>query len=435
MRTEGDNPLSQPPRQPPEAYIPLRPADLVQRLGDEPEVTIFERQQFRQLGQLLAATIHHEYRSRLEELKAAYAPFDPDDDAAPLSALGDAERQARGGELFEQFDGLLERANYRRLSRAEIEAAIRPSSTSGTSWRVDLTLFERLEVYVRGGCELPAQTLEGDAPAGPKPPSAGRQTGRTTPGYRRLAIIFRLRRRSLLTDPLDTRGVTLKLFKDIPQARIETLLPGGSIRIGLVEQAQIVVPTVSGLGLTLFKLLNGAAESALAGLYSLLTFLALVGGAIGYGVRSFYGYLQTREKHQLSLTRHLYFQNLDNNAGVLYHLLAEAEEQEFREALLAWWLLWRGGLAGATARQIDEAAEAWLRERCGLAIDFEVADALAKLRRFGLADESPGHRWRCVGIEEALARLDEAWDRQFDYQRPNAANKESWPPRIWREAA
>ena len=166
------------------------------------------------------------------------------------------------------------------------------------------------------------------------------------PAYRRLAIIFRLRQRSPLTDPLDTRAVVLKLFKDIPQEDIETLLPGASVRIGLLEQAQIVVPTLSGIGLTLFKLLKGAAAVAFAGIYGLIAFLGLISGAIGYGVKSFYSYLRTREKHQLCLTRHLYFQNLDNNAGVIYHLLAEAEEQEFREIVLAWWLLWRGGLVG-----------------------------------------------------------------------------------------
>src|SRR5262249_56133848 len=91
---------------------------------------------------------------------------------------------------------------------------------------------------------------------------------------------------------------------------------------------------------------------------------------------------------QLCLTRHLYFQNLDNNAGVIYHLLAEAEEQEFREMILAWWLLWRGGLAGATAQQLDAAAENWLRKRCSLVVDFEISDALAKLYRHGLAPPS-----------------------------------------------
>src|SRR6185295_18980645 len=112
---------------------------------------------------------------------------------------------------------------------------------------------------------------------------------------------------------------------------------------------------------------------------------------------------RTREKHQLSLTRHLYFQNLDNNSGVIYHLLAEAEEQEFREIVLAWWLVWRGGQAGATAEQIDAAAATWLRERCGIEADFEIGDALAKLARLGLAESSQQpagrRRWRAVPIE------------------------------------
>jgi hypothetical protein len=435
MNRVGDNQLPQPERPPRDASIPLRPADLVRMLGDEPPVTIFERQQFRQLAQLLEATIHDEYRSRLNELKAAYAPFDPDDDSAVPYALSEDEHQTRCDELFEHFNSLLERANYRRLKHEEIAAVIASHRAAGTQVRVDLTLFERLEVYVRGQCTLPAQARDEKKAAAQTAPADPAHSRRTTAGYRRLALIFRLRRRSPLTDPLDTRGITLKLFKDIPHARIDTLLPGGSIRIGLIEQARIVVPTVSGLGLTLFKLLNGAAASALAGLYSLLTFLALIGGAIGYGVRSFYGYLQTREKHQLSLTRHLYFQNLDNNAGVIYHLLGEAEEQEFREAMLAWWLLWRGELAGATAQQIDLAAESWLRERCSIDIDFEVADALAKLRRLGLAEETAGHRWHGVSIEEALARLDETWDQRFDEPRPPAMNPATARPRIWRQAA
>jgi hypothetical protein len=163
--------------------------------------------------------------------------------------------------------------------------------------------------------------------------------------------------------------------------------------------------------------------------------------AIGYGVRSFHGYLRTREKHQLSLTRHLYFQNLDNNAGVIYHLLAEAEEQEFREIVLAYWLLWRGGQSGATSDQLDSAAEVWLRDRCGLAVDFEISDALAKLQRLGLAHSTPTRsvseglqaRWRAASIEDALAALDHAWDGCFDYHAPTT--QQPAPPRLWRAAA
>lgn len=422
-----------------EHYIPLRPADLARKLGDEPSVTIFEREQFRQLCQLVEATIHHEYRSRLEELKSAYVPFDPDDDATNKHQLTDAERADRCRELFGEFDALMMRANYRRLSREQIDWALRTRSAGGLRLRLNLDLFERLEVYVRGDCELPERPKRSwlEKAAGtlrvPWPADGTRSVPATLPGYRRLAVIFRLKQRSHLTDPLDTRAVVLKLFKDIAREDIETLLPGADVCIGPLEQAQIVVPTISGIGLTLFKLLHGAAEAAFAGIYSLITCVALICGAIGYGVKSFYGYLHTREKHQLSLTRNLYHQNLDNNAGVIYHLLAEAEAQEFREIMLAWWLLWRGGLAGATAEQIDAAAEQWLRDRCGIAADFEIGDALTKLRHLGLATESTTGRWRAIPIENALATLDQSWDEQFDYQRPKPV--ETIQPRIWRAAA
>jgi hypothetical protein len=154
-------------------------------------------------------------------------------------------------------------------------------------------------------------------------------------------------------------------------------------------------------------------------------------------MRSFYGYLRTREKYQLNLTRSLYFQNLDNNAGVLYTLLNEAEEQEFREIVLAYWLLWRGGMQSARPSELDEAAEKWLLGRCKLAVDFEVSDALAKLQRLGMAEQSPGGRWRAVAIETALETLDRAWDGQFAYHQA-AKPAEPAPvqkPRIWRAAA
>ena len=417
-------------------FIPLRPEELVRKLGDEPSVTIFEREQFRALCELVEATIHNEFRVRLARLKADYAIFNPDDDSSspkPVSEsichqsqcrdeLSDAQRSKRCRKLCEEFHSLLMRANYRRLPREEIEEAIQSPSQTGLRLQLNLKLFELLEIYVRGNCELARHTRSWRR--------LWQEKAATVPGYRRLAIIFRLRERSAEMGPLDTRSVVLKLFKDIPQEDIETLLPGANIRMGLFEQARIVVPTLSGVGLTVLKLLKGAAAVAFASIYGLIAFLSLVTGAIGYAVKSFYSYLQTREKHQLCLTRNLYYQNLDNNAGVIYHLLAEAEEQEFREIVLAWWLLWHGGLGGATKEQLDEAAEDWLKRRCGISADFEIADALEKLARLGLAIQNSG-RWRAVGIEQALEALDRAWDKQFAYH--SAENVVQ--PRIWRPAA
>ena len=96
-----------------------------------------------------------------------------------------------------------------------------------------------------------------------------------------------------------------------------------------------------------YKAIKGALLAAAAGIYGILTVL---GVTVGYGMRSFYGYLQTKQKYQLNLTESLYYQNLDNNAGVLTRLLDEAEEQENREAALAYFFLWRQPRRAAAAR-------------------------------------------------------------------------------------
>ena len=153
----------------------------------------------------------------------------------------------------------------------------------------------------------------------------------------------------------------------------------------------------------------------------MIGFLILLAGTICYGVKAFMGYLNTKDKYQLNLTRSLYFQNLDNNAGVFFRLLDEAEEQEFREAVLAWWLLWRqsvgGDDGGWTAPQIDRAAERFLRQRCNLKVDFEIEDALDKLRKMNLIEALPGGKWRIVYISAALYELDRAWDSFFTYPK------------------
>lgn len=394
-----------------EHYIPLRKADLIERLAADPALELDERAGLLQFYQLLEATIHHQYHARLEALKQAYAPFDPDADPCPQGELDEAQRSRLASQLFEQFAELLERANFRRLAREELESALKAASDWSVNVHVDLSIFEQLEVFVRGDV-LGQKTRRRLA--------TGFQIEQLdVPTYQRLAVIFRLRP-STAHGQADSAAVVLKLFKNIPKADVEMLLPGTTVRMTLLDRGKILLPTVSGVGLTAIKLIHGAATLATASLQGVLALLGLLGGTVGYGVKSFLGYLRTRDKYHLTLTRSLYYQNLDNNAGVLFRLLDEAEEQEFRETLLGWWLLREFRDLGASAEQLDESAECWLREQCALHVDFEVSDALNKLIRLGLAERlPPAHRptprYRAVSIPAALATLDQAWDNAFHY--------------------
>ena len=75
-----------------EHYIPLRKSDLVTLLCGDKELSPEEREPVRQFCTLASAVFHFEYQQWLEELKDAYAAFDPDSETKPLTPAqpGDA---------------------------------------------------------------------------------------------------------------------------------------------------------------------------------------------------------------------------------------------------------------------------------------------------------------------------------------------------------
>jgi hypothetical protein len=387
-----------------EHFIPITKRDLVELLCRQARLAPAGLEMFRRLAHRLEATLHAEYYARLEELKDAYSLFDPDADTQRLEPVTAEERRRRCDVLFEAFTSLLERANYRRLSQGDVTEALAAASDWGLNLEVDFTLFERLEIFARGDV-------------------IGRRSRRRwqslfrfeevpVPIYRRLVVMLRLRDFGGTPSPIDTESVYIKIFKDIPKVDLEMLLPGTRVRMSLVDRGRIVLPTLSGLGMALWKLLGGAFSLALSGAYNSLTFLGLVGGTLGYGVRSFYGYMQTKQKYQLSLTQSLYYQNLDNNAGALFRLLNDAEEQEFREAILAYaFLLAQPGEAGCRREDLDDAIEQLLDAAAGVRVDFEISDAVDKLQRLLLVRRREDGLLQAVPLEEGLAALDAAWNR------------------------
>lgn len=396
-----------------EHFIPIRKSDLVRLLQNDPLLELHEREAFAHFCKLLEATLHHQFHQHLDELKDAYAPFDPDAEPKPREVLTLEQREGHAQRLFHRFDELLQRANFRKLTSDELEYSLQTHNESGVEVRANLDIFDRLEIYVRGdviGKKALRKWIRWGQP---------KEVEVCT--YQRLVVMFRLKAGAQSNQPVDPSAIVLKLFKNIPKSDIEMLLPGTTVRMTLFDQGKIIVPTISGIVITLVKILQGAAALALASINGAIAFLALISGVFGYGLRSFYGYLNTRDRYHLNLTRSLYFQNLDGNAGVMHRLLDEAEEQEFREVVLAWWLLRQNGFAAMTAEQLDRAAEEWLRTKLGLMVDFEVSDAIAKLQRMGLCRELPGEKFRAVDLEAALESLDRAWDSHFEFnQRPPA---------------
>ena len=125
-----------------------------------------------------------------------------------------------------------------------------------------------------------------------------------------------------------------------------------------------------------------------------------------------------RIRFMQALADSLYFRSLDHGAGVFHRLIDEAEEQDGKEALLAYVALLQR--PGQTEPELDAHVEAWLDTWCGTHIDFECDDALAKLERFGLLRKD-GERLSVVPPTEAKVILDQRWDNWFTYANEAAA--------------
>jgi hypothetical protein len=377
-----------------EQFIPLRRAALVETLAALVRRRTGSDDDFLALCRMLQAVLHGEYLPMLEELKECYAAFDPDLGTQAVIGLSEGQRDERRRKLFDRFDWLLARGNFTRLTRDHIEEALSDASHWGLNLTIDFDLFDRLEVYSRG------DTI------GTRYRRRLRKRFKSEPVdvpiYERLVVIFRFRPGRRYSKLLDTDDVYIKLFKEIPKLDLDMLLPETRVRMSLVDRAKIMFPTLSGVSLAAIKIILAWGST--------LAMWGLIGGTLGYGVRSVYGYLNTKQKYQLNLTQSLYYQNIDNNAGVLHRILDEAEEQESRETILAYYFLWANqGPEGLAAEELDRHIEAFLRTEAAREVDFEIGDALAKLERFGIVARGVGDRWQALETTQAIAALQRYW--------------------------
>ncbi len=387
-----------------ERSIPLRVSDLERLLRSDSGLSAEERNLWNQFTRVLGATFHHKFHECLIELKEKYVPLDPDSDCIDLEGLTLEPSEDADEAFLAAFEEVLMRANYRPLNLEIIEQAITAPNEHGLNYVPDLELFEHLKVYARGATKVVRKfrSLR----------TAFRRKEITFDGYERLVIALKFRPNDKLGEYVQSDVLYLRMFKDVPHVDMEMHLPeqGVKVKMRWIDKAQIASPIAMGLPTLALKLMA-------ASIFTLpLTALGgLLAAPIGAGVKSFFGFQQTKLKHLHHMIRHLYYLTLANNASVINRLVDSAEEEEIKESLLAYFILWRGANDENPwdLARLDQACEALLKDRAGVTVNFEIGDAVDKLLRLGLARTDPRGNLHAVPILEGLAHLDKLWDDWF----------------------
>ena len=202
------------------------------------------------------------------------------------------------------------------------------------------------------------------------------------PLFKRLVVVTRLK-----GEP----HVILKLFKDIPEAEAEALLPHAEVTMSLWDRIKLLGTGAGTLGITVTKLTKIAI--GFAALWKLAWILLI--GLATVSVRAAFGYRNARINRNWQRTQHLYFQNLGNNASALQLLVAKVKQEEFKEVLLGY--LFSQPSCGADNSVLRDRVEAYLQERFGVEVDFDVDDATGKLERLGLCANVDASDVRSIG--------------------------------------
>jgi hypothetical protein len=385
----------------PDHFIPFRRSELVDLLCAEPELSVEDADAFRQFCRLLTTLCTFEYYRLLEKIKSAYAPFDPDSDTRSLKETRSEERQHKLIDLLGDFAWVMERGNYRHLTREDIEPAVGTRTDWGLLVDVDYRIFERLAIFARGDTT--------DRRTRRKLRRLFRSEEVDVPVYSRLVMIMKLRKHPRLGAHINTDKVYLQIFKNIPKLDINMLMPGARVRMTRLDRSKIGLPMLSGLFMALYNIVNDVIQLAIESFSKPLFLWGLATGAVTYGTRSYFSYLGTRQRYNLNLTQVLYFQNLDTNAGVLFRVLDEAHDQESRELFLTYYFLWRKAPSeGLGKADLAVAVGKYLEERTQFRLSMESEDALVKLHKLGVIQPC-GDRWRALPIREALPLLDSSW--------------------------
>ena len=410
--------------------IPISRRELLAELVDqlEPDGDGDQtRDRFVELAELLAAHYHHEFHGRLEELKAAYDPINPDHEELRLTQARDApassrtqpstaEQAALGRRVRRTLAEILERGNYRRLTAADLDHALKERSLFPIDVTIDFQVFDDYVVYARG--EVMRQGVV-------RKWLGLRKQTIDVPTYDRVCLFLRFKPAEALTDKQRKElhgepGTTiLKLFRSIPKADLEMLFPNTRLKMRLLDKLVIGVPAVVGGVPVLVKLTPALLALAILfglerGEVNLASIVAGLGALVGLGLFLFRQWDKFKSRKLVFMkmvSENLYFRNTDNNDGVLMRLIDEAEEEECKEALLAYYFLRLE--PGQTADDLDGRIERWLEQRIGLDIDFEVDDALAKLIRLELVRERDDDRFEVLSLADALTVLRQRWHGLF----------------------
>lgn len=387
-----------------EKFIPVTRRALVSKLVETEGLLSWEE---RGLVERFAAAFDthfsHRFYGILEEAKLLYDALDPDKDTLKTRKRTKSELLDNEYWLLQKVEKLLDKSNFFKIPQSQLYGLLKERDLGGLTVSIDLSDYETLKIWTRGKVEEKKSLFQRFRALVWK--KLGYEPDYTDESYTRVFVAVRSK---------SSKKLHLKAFKEVPCDKLEFLLPDGKIKMSRFDKGFLATSVLVGASAVALRSLPVLADFKVEWTWVGMGLAGLI------GAKAWIGYKNKRNHYLASLAMLLYYKTVANNRGVLTLLADRAQDEEFKEAILAYVFLLsprnRRGVPGTSHTDLPPAydtpeslrlrIEEWLAKVFNLkGIRFDIEDALEKLDSLGLLVENTDGTLTVPSIEDALAVL------------------------------
>ena len=405
-------------------FIPVRKEELLGALvkqgafADTAECALFWR-----FARTLRTICHYEYSETLDRLRDDYYYFSPE--VAGLPSTDRAKSDCAYDDLIRSLDKVLKDANFKELPHEDVTDAHR-KRTVPVEVKAEHDDFREVRFYRRGHHVEQIESAEW---------FGLRRHKVEVDVFDDVVLVVAMKTQAEIGSRREVRflerhkvvpgSVLLKYFRNIACGDLYALFPNARVVMSNFDRAFLSIPAIAGGIPILIKLyatisvlflvvgifLGGSRSVADADMKTALAALMGIVALGGFATRQWLKFQHRSLKYHMELAENIYYRNINNNAGIFDYLIGTAEDQETKEAALAYHFI-RTAPSAPTAAELAGRIEAWLAKNFGVNVDFGVANALAKLDRFGLLRRE-GERLFVSPLDAAIPQLHRVWEDFF----------------------
>ncbi|XP_077245600.1 DUF3754 family protein, putative (DUF3754) isoform X2 [Tasmannia lanceolata] len=202
-------------------------------------------------------------------------------------------------------------------------------------------------------------------------------------------------------------SLQMKIYKRIPIPDLPVIFPHKKLSFRILDTVRLDLASLLGL---LAYFVNYKFEDILSSPSAYLVDVIAISALIIYVSRVALGYKQTWDRYQLLLNKTLYEKTLASGFGSVHFLLDASEQQQYKEAMLAYAILLQAETREVPCRKsVMEKCERFMYDM----FKEKVGDCSSNEAELGLVTEVPlegNYRLQALPCSKAYEALKQRWD-------------------------